>query len=177
MSSGMVSVKLPVTISIVALAAMIAQAVAAEGGREIHMRFAGDFIRNIEQTHVDAFGQPMAKGSVDLVRARPLATWARPTLRRSRNRNHCLNPFPMSDARMVFLRLRISPITTWYSNSRTCRCYSVTATAWSASISPMARYLPGLKGRGWEARAGSAVPLASFRFASTKCSRSVRKPG
>lgn len=70
MSRGIFSTKLPVTIPIVALAAIIAQPVEAGGDREVHMRFAGDLIRNIEQVNVDAFGQPVAKSPFGLVRAR-----------------------------------------------------------------------------------------------------------
>lgn len=70
MSVDIVGIKILVTMSLAALVAVIMQAAAAEGGRDVHMRFAGDLIRNIEQTDVDAFGQPVAKGPVALLRAR-----------------------------------------------------------------------------------------------------------
>ena len=50
-------------------AAINAQPVSAEESRDVKMRFAGDFIRNIEQTDVDAFGQAVSTSPVDLVRA------------------------------------------------------------------------------------------------------------
>ena len=61
-------IKLSFTLFI--LAAMNAQPVSAEGGRDVNMRFAGDLIRNIEQVNVDALGQPVAKSPFGLVRAR-----------------------------------------------------------------------------------------------------------
>ena len=42
----------------------------AEGGRKVYMRFAGDFIQNIEQTDVNAAGTAMGTSTVGLIRSK-----------------------------------------------------------------------------------------------------------
>jgi len=42
----------------------------AEGGRKVHMRFAGDFIQNLEQTVVDPMGQAVETSTVGLIRTK-----------------------------------------------------------------------------------------------------------
>ena len=47
-----------------------AQTASADGDRSIFLRFAGDFIQNLEQTDVDEFGMPIGTSNVGLIRLR-----------------------------------------------------------------------------------------------------------
>lgn len=53
-----------------ALALSATQTAIADGNRQVSLRFAGDFIQNIEQTVTDPFGQPIGTSTVGLVRAK-----------------------------------------------------------------------------------------------------------
>lgn len=47
-----------------------AQTASADGARPVFLRWAGDFIPNLEQTDVDEIGMPLGTSNVGLVRAR-----------------------------------------------------------------------------------------------------------
>jgi len=47
-----------------------AQTASADGDRSVSLRFAGDFIQNLEQTDVDEFGMPLGTSNLGLIRAR-----------------------------------------------------------------------------------------------------------
>ena len=47
-----------------------AQIASADGGRPVFLRWAGDFIQNLEQTDVDEFGIPIGTSNVGLIRGR-----------------------------------------------------------------------------------------------------------
>lgn len=74
--------------------AINAQPSSAEGNRDVKMRFAGDFIRNIEQTDVDAFGQPVATSPVDLVRASAVGNLGKADLTAVAKSKSLLQPVP-----------------------------------------------------------------------------------
>ena len=47
-----------------------AQTASANGDRPVFLRWAGDFIQNLEQTDVDQFGMPIGTSNLGLIRAR-----------------------------------------------------------------------------------------------------------
>ena len=47
-----------------------AQTASAKGDQPVFLRWAGDFIQNLEQTDVDEFGMPIGTSNLGLVRAR-----------------------------------------------------------------------------------------------------------
>lgn len=49
-------------------AALGTQIASAEGDRSVFLRFAGDFIQNLEQTDVDVSGMPMGTSTLGLIR-------------------------------------------------------------------------------------------------------------
>jgi len=49
-----------------------AQTATAKGDHPVSLRWAGDFIQNVEQTDVDEFGMPIGTSNLGLVRARVL---------------------------------------------------------------------------------------------------------
>ena len=54
----------------VVFAVLGAQTTSAAGDRPIFLRFAGDFIQNLEQTDVDEFGMPIGTSNLGLVRGK-----------------------------------------------------------------------------------------------------------
>ena len=49
---------------------LAAQTASAEGDRPVFLRWAGDFIQNLEQTDFDEFGMPIGTSNLGLVRGR-----------------------------------------------------------------------------------------------------------
>lgn len=49
---------------------LVAQTASANGDRPIFLRWAGDFIQNLEQTDVDELGMPIGTSNLGLIRAR-----------------------------------------------------------------------------------------------------------
>jgi len=60
----------PLIIFIVVFAVLAAQTASAAGDRPVFLRFAGDFIQNLEQTDVDEFGIPIGTSNLGLVRVK-----------------------------------------------------------------------------------------------------------
>lgn len=60
----------PLVILIVVFAVLGAQTASANGDRPVFLRWAGDFIQNLEQTDVDEFSMPIGTSNSGLIRAR-----------------------------------------------------------------------------------------------------------
>jgi hypothetical protein len=61
---------MPLIVIIVVFAVLGAQTASANGDRPVFLRWAGDFIQNLEQTDVDEFGVPIGTSNLGLIRAR-----------------------------------------------------------------------------------------------------------
>jgi len=72
MLSSRYSSKVLLVVFIALLTVLGAQSASADGDRSVFIRFAGDFIQNLEQTDVDEFGMPIGTGNLGLVRARAI---------------------------------------------------------------------------------------------------------
>jgi hypothetical protein len=64
----------------------------AEGGRKVHMRFAGAFIQNIVQMDVDAFGQSVETSTVGLVRTKAKGNLGRADLTSATKSKPAISP-------------------------------------------------------------------------------------
>ena len=60
----------PLVILIVVFAVLGAQTASANGDRPVFLRWAGDFIQNLEQTDVDEFSMPIGTSNSGVIRAR-----------------------------------------------------------------------------------------------------------
>lgn len=60
----------PLVVFVAAFAVLGAQTASADGDRHVFLRFAGDFIQNLEQTDVGVSGMPVGTSTLGLVRAK-----------------------------------------------------------------------------------------------------------
>jgi hypothetical protein len=65
-----VSIKMLLVVFVGLLTVLGAQTASADGDRPVFLRWAGDFIPNLEQTDVDEFGMPIGTSNLGLIRAR-----------------------------------------------------------------------------------------------------------
>ena len=68
--SSRISIKLLLVVFVGLFTVLAAQTASANGDRPVFLRWAGDFIQNLEQTDVDEFGNPIGTSNLGLVRAR-----------------------------------------------------------------------------------------------------------
>ena len=64
------SINMPLIVIIAVIAVLGALSASAGGDRLVSLRFAGDFIQNLEQTDVDEFGIPVGTSNLGLIRGK-----------------------------------------------------------------------------------------------------------
>lgn len=85
-----------------------AQAASANGERPVFLRWAGDFIPNIEQTDVDEFGNPLGTSNLGLIRARVIGNLGSADLTAV---TRAVNVIPGPDARCPDDFIKVAEIT------------------------------------------------------------------
>ena len=83
---------------------LAAQTANANGDRPVFLRWAGDFIQNLEQTDVDEFGMPIGTSNLGLVRARAVGNLGSADLTVVSKSNN-LNPVPDDRCPLGFMKV------------------------------------------------------------------------
>jgi hypothetical protein len=85
-----------------------AQTASANGDRPVFLRWAGDFIQNLEQTDVDEFGEPIGTSNLGLIRARAVGNLGSADLTAV---SKSVNLFPEPDDRCPLGFVKVAEIT------------------------------------------------------------------